>query len=119
MKHHDIAMLGLVLTIMSCIPFQKSNELSQDQLLFIRTETINGKLDFEKQFEPNSLYLLDEIAYNYKEAAVYSWGKAICNYGVTSSKEAINLYEEIKNVKLEDHYIKAIKNGYKNCNKIK
>ena len=87
--------------------------LSNEQYEYVKIETVpDGKLDFEKKLGDKLLFLIDGVAYNKKDAALFTWGQAIKQLGVANSEDAISLYEEIKNIKLKEPQVRAIINGF-------
>jgi hypothetical protein len=87
--------------------------LTQEQFEFVKNETVpEGKLDFEKQFPSGQLVILDDVAYNKKSAALYTWALAIKKLGVQKAEDAIALYEQLQSVKLRDSQKKAMENAY-------
>lgn len=81
---------------------------------YIKRETIDGEIDFNKILEDKqqSLYVYDGVAYNKKDFAIYLWGKKVRILGLKSAETAINIYEEIVSRELTDSEIKALKNGF-------
>lgn len=87
--------------------------LTQEQYDYVKSETIpEGKLDFEKQFQSNQLVLIDDVAYNKKDAALYTWALAMKKLGIKNVDDAISLYEELRSVQLRDTQKKAMQNGF-------
>lgn len=93
-----------------------SNEkygLTEDQYAYVKLETVpGGKLDFENQFSNKQLVLIGNVAYNKKDAAIYTWALAMKKLGIKNAEEAIKLYEELKSIKLRDTQKKAIHNAF-------
>lgn len=80
---------------------------------YIKNETIDGELDFNKVLEKKEgLLLYDGIAYNKKDFAFLLWGKKVKILGLKSSKSAIKLMEEVKERKLTKPEKKALKKGF-------
>lgn len=103
----------------------KANEISQqltaDTLKnidnpedYIKKETIGGKLDFNKllENEPSTLFLFDGVAYNKKDFGIFLWGKKVRILGITSSKRATVLWEEINNRPLTKPEKKSLERGF-------
>jgi len=86
----------------------------KDPIEYVKKETIGGKLDFNKvlEKETQALFLFDGVAYNKKDFAIYLWGKKVKILGVSSSKKATKLWEEINNRKLTDPEKKALVSGF-------
>jgi hypothetical protein len=86
----------------------------KDPIEYVKKETIGGKLDFNKvlEKETQALFLFDGVAYNKKDFAIYLWGKKVKTLGVSSSKKATKLWEEINNRKLTDPEKKALVSGF-------
>ena len=86
----------------------------KDPIEYIKKETIGGKLDFNKvlEKETQSLFLYDGVAYNKKDFAIYLWGKKVKMLGISSSKKATKLWEEINNRTLTDPEKKALVSGF-------
>lgn len=81
---------------------------------YIKNETVDGELDFNKALEKKEggLLLYDGIAYNKKDFAFLLWGKKVKILGLKSSKSAIKLMQEIKGKKLTKPEKKALKKGF-------
>lgn len=77
-----LLLISFILAISSCSSYQKTSSISEETLNYIKTESVNDKLDFEKQLDQHQLYVADGIAYNYKEMAIYTWGSAVCKLGI-------------------------------------
>ncbi|MFI5218728.1 MAG: hypothetical protein ACHQNT_04500 [Bacteroidia bacterium] len=86
----------------------------KDPIEYIKKETIGGKLDFNKVLEKKeqSLFLIGNVAYNKKDAAIYMWGKKVKMLGISSSKKATKLWEEINSRELTDPEKKALVAGF-------
>jgi hypothetical protein len=117
MKQLLMISLCIITLTTLCTTYQKTSNLSEDNLNYIRSETINGKLDFTKKLDTNTLYAVDRIVYNYKEMAKYMWGDAVCRLGISNAISAIDLYEDILKTKLTVYSKKAITSGFNNCGK--
>lgn len=91
----------------------------KDPIEYIKKETIGGKLDFNKvlEKETQAMFLYDGVAYNKKDFAIYLWGKKVKMLGVSSSKKATKLWEEINNRTLTDPEKKALVSGFDNKSK--
>jgi len=81
---------------------------------YIKKETINGELDFNKvlEKEENALFAFDGFAYNKKDFAIYLWGKKVQTLGIKSGKSAVKLWEEINERKLSKAEKGALKRGF-------
>jgi len=86
----------------------------KDPKEYIKKETIGGKLDFNKvlEKEKQALFLYDGVAYNKKDFAIYLWGKKVKMLGISSSKKATRLWEDINNRTLTSPEKKALISGY-------
>lgn len=80
----------------------------KDPIEYIKKETIGGKLDFNKILleETNGLKLYDG------GDAIYLWGKKVKMLGISSSKKATKLWEEINNRTLTASEKKALISGF-------
>ncbi|WP_299684031.1 hypothetical protein [uncultured Dokdonia sp.] len=98
---------------------QKENNIyNQDKetvIEYFRAETINGKLDFELNMKDDKapFYRVGNILYNRKDFGILLWSQAIKRTEKFSIKEAIKLWEEIKQRKLSKPEKKAFKKGFK------
>lgn len=113
------AVLIFVILIIGCSSlYSVKNEtnrygLTQKQYNYVKSETVpGGKLDFEPQFQNNQLVIINNVAYNKKDAALYTWALAVKKLGIKKAEDAISLYEELRSVKLQDTQKKAIQNAY-------
>ena len=81
---------------------------------YIRKETIDGKLDFNNflEKEEKDSFLFDGVTYNKHDFALFLWGQAAKQLGITSSTEATKLWEEIHNRHLTDQEAKALTIGF-------
>lgn len=86
----------------------------KDPIEYVKKESIGGKLDFNKilENETQSLFLYDGVTYNKKDFAIYLWGKKVKILGISSSKKAIKLWEEINKRKLTSPEKKALVSGF-------
>jgi len=86
----------------------------KDPIEYIKKETIGGKLDFNKilEKETQTLIVYEGVAYNKKDFAIYLWGKKVRLLGISSSKKAAKLWEEIYNRTLTDLEKKALISGF-------
>ena len=119
LRYFIISSLILFLFINCSSKISKNNEindkygLNSEQYEYVKNETIpGGKLDFEQQLEDKQLFLIGSVAYNKRDAALFTWGQAMKRLGVRSANDAINLYEDIKTIKLKEPQTNAIKNGF-------
>ena len=113
------AVLIFVILIIGCSSlYSVKNEtnrygLTQKQYNYVKSETVpGGKLDFEPQFQNNQLVIINNVAYNKKDAALYTWALAVKKLGIKKAEDAISLYKELRSVKLRDTQKKAIQNAY-------
>jgi hypothetical protein len=81
---------------------------------YIKKETIGGKLDFNKALdgEKQSMFLYDGVMYSKKDFAIYLWGKKVKTLGISSSKKAAQLWEEINGRELTAPEKKALEKGF-------
>jgi hypothetical protein len=87
--------------------------LTQEQYEYVKNETVSGgRLDFEPQFLNNKLVVIDDIAYNKKDAALYTWALAVKKLGIKKVEDVISLYEELRSIQLRDTQKKAMQNGF-------
>jgi hypothetical protein len=93
---------------------QNGNETIKDPEEYIKKETIGGKLDFNKALEEEkqAMFMYDGIMYNKKDFAIYLWGKKVKTLGISSSKKAVKLWEEINNRELLSPEKKALEKGF-------
>ncbi len=96
-----------------------NKEEIKDPVAYIKKETIGGKLDFNLLLEKETqgLFIYDGVAYNKKDLAIYLWGKSVKNLGISSSKKAAALWEEINKRPLTDPEKKALTSGFNNKSK--
>lgn len=107
--------LVFALFLMHLVPVHGQTD-EQSAIAFIKKETIDGSLDFNKKLKEQGktgFLLFDGVAYNTEDFAILLWGKAIKKLGVDSVKKAIMLWEEIHNKTLTKADIKALKKGMK------
>ena len=96
----------------SSIPNERYG-LTEDQYVYVKSETVpGGKLDFENQFSNQQLILIGNVAYNKKDAAIYTWALAIKKLCIKNANDAIELYETLLDIKLRDTQKKAIQNAF-------
>jgi hypothetical protein len=104
-------------------PNEISQQLNADTLKnidnpeeYIKKETIGGKLDFNKllENERSTLFLFDGVAYNKKDFGIFLWGKKVRILGISSSKRATLLWEEINNRQLTQPEKRALERGFDN-----
>lgn len=109
----------LIFTLTANFSFGQ-NELTETEKLelvtdYIKKETVGGKLDFALKManDEKSFYAYDKIIYNRKDFAILLWGQYAKQNGITSSKKARELWEEIMNRKLTKPEKKALNRGFK------
>jgi hypothetical protein len=95
----------------------EQNIFNQDKetvLEYFRTETIDGKLDFELKMKDDEapFYRVGNVLYNRKDFGILLWAQAIKQTEKFSMKESIKLWEEIKQRKLTKPEKKAFKKGF-------
>jgi hypothetical protein len=115
MKRHLITIIGLILATSSFSQSENSTEPTEDPIAYIKQETIGGKLDFNQVLdrEKKALYVYDGIAYHKKDFAIFLWAQAVKRKGISSSKKAAKLWEEINKRELTGPEEKALKKGFK------
>ena len=88
--------------------------LNPDPVAYIKKESIGGKMDFVKSLEKESqsTYLINEVTYNKKDFAIYSWGKKVKQLQIKTAEEASDLWQEIYKRKLSSKEKKALTEGY-------
>jgi hypothetical protein len=86
----------------------------KDPVEYIKKETIGGNLDFNKvlEAEKQSFFLSNGVLYSKKDFAIYLWGKKVNTLGISSSKKAVKLWEEINNRPLTAPEKKALVSGF-------
>ena len=92
-----------------------TNEVEiKDTIAYIRKETIGGNLDFNKllENEKQPFFLYEGVLYNKKDFAIFLWGKKVKQLGISSSKKATILLEEINNSILTEAEKKALVTGF-------
>lgn len=105
----------LIIVVLLTSYLSNSQEITKEQLNYIKEESIGGKLDFELKMkdDESAFYLYDRIAYNRKDFGILLWGAAVKKAGISSHKKAIKLWEEIQNRKLTKPEKKALIKGFK------
>jgi len=91
-----------------------SSKENKDTVAYIKKETIGGKLDYNKVLanEKAPFFLYEGVAYNKKDFAIFLWGKKLKTMGISSSKNAAELWEEINNKYLTEPERKALIAGF-------
>jgi hypothetical protein len=114
MKLTLISIVGLLISAFTYGQTGESTNKTNDQIEYIKKETIGGKLDFNLTLEKESkgLYLYDGVAYNKKDFAIFLWGQAVKRLGITSSKKAAKLWREINTRELTGAEKKALTKGF-------
>ena len=83
---------------------------------FIKSETINGKLDFYnvlvKEGKGKTFSVYDGVAYNPRKFAILLWGQAVKRLGIKSVKKATILWESIYKRKMTEPEKNALKKGF-------
>ncbi len=106
-----------ILFTASVLSLAFSQEPQQSTEQYRRTESIGGKLDFNKildeEGKTDTLILFDGIAYSSKEYALVLWGQAVKKLGIPTFKEAVDLWKSIHQTELSKSSLKALKKGYK------
>lgn len=116
MKTLIVIIVSLFITTLSYGQTTASgNGRIEDPIEFIKKESEGGKLDFNAVLEKDDkgFYLYDGVAYNKKDFAIFLWGQAVKRQGITSSKRAIELWEDINKRELTDPERKALTKGFK------
>jgi hypothetical protein len=106
----------------SHMSFAQINESDKiyDPIEYIKKETVGGKLDFDSVLVRNhkdittinGFFLYDGFAYNKKDYAIFLWGQAVKRIGVSTSKKATKLWEEIKGRSMTSPEKKALIRGF-------
>ncbi|MBK0403251.1 hypothetical protein I5M27_09660 [Adhaeribacter sp. BT258] len=111
MKIVILIIAGILMTIVS---FGQNTKSPSEPMEYIKKETIGGRLDFNSKLEKENknLYLFDGIAYNKKDFAIFLWGQAVNRAGISSSKEAAKLWENIYTRELTEPEENALIRGF-------
>lgn len=111
--------LTIFFLTISCLTFGQAEQsiFNQDKetvLEYFRSETINGKLDFQLKMKDDEapFYRVGNILYNRKDFGILLWAQAIKQTEKFSVKESIKLWEEIKQRKLTKPEKRAFKKGF-------
>jgi len=111
--------LTIFFLTISCLTFGQAEQsiYNQDKetvLEYFRTETINGKLDFELKMKDDEapFYRVGNVLYNRKDFGILLWAQAIKQTEKFSMKESIKLWEEIKQRKLTKPEKRAFRKGF-------
>ncbi len=90
--------------------------LSQADLakMIIKDSQKGGKLDMFTEIEGHEFdgIKLDDVYITFYSAALYKWGLAVHIVGVTSSDQAVKIFEKFKGRKLKEEEKSYIKKGY-------
>jgi hypothetical protein len=116
MKVAFLSIIALFVFTSAFSQAEKSADTTVDDPVgYIKQETIGGKLDFNQVLdrEKKALYEYDGIAYNKKDFAIFLWAQAVKRLGISSSKRAARLWEEINKRPLTEPEEKALKSGFK------
>ncbi len=82
-------------------------------LKYIKKETIGGKLDFAKTLPTNTTHFqVGTKIYGRQSMALYNWGSAVHKLKVKTPDHAVQLYEEIKGVELNEKEKEALTHGF-------
>jgi hypothetical protein len=83
---------------------------------YIKKESLGGSLDFKKILEKDehAFFLYGTFAYSKKDFAIFLWGKNVKDLGLTSSKGAVNLWQEIYAHQLTSPEERALVRGFDN-----
>lgn len=81
---------------------------------YIRKESKGGRLDFAQllESEGDRMFLENGVAYNRKDFAIYLWGQAVKQIGVSSKAAAKKLWEEIYGRALTAVEVKSLNEGF-------
>lgn len=84
--------------------------------MFIRAESIGGKLDFAKvlEKEERKTFAYEGVTYSKKDFAIFLWGQAVKQLGIQSTERAVQLWEEIQGRKLTGPEEQALTKGFGN-----
>ena len=107
-----IALFGMI-----SMPSSFCQENKQDSIVnYIKTETIDGKLDFikvlEKEGKTKTLLLYDGVAYNSKDYSILLWGQAVKRLGIKKVKDATLLWEDIYKRDMTKPELNALTKGF-------
>jgi hypothetical protein len=92
------------------------HDMVDDPIAYIKRESIGGKLDFNlvlAKENKNGFYVHDGIGYNRKDFAIFLWGQKVMRLGISSSKKAVKLWEEINGRDMTAPEKKALLKGFK------
>lgn len=111
MKH---LLTVLIVSLFLSSGYSQSTE--QNPIEYIKTESVGGKLDFNKTLKEEGkakgFMLFDGVAYNSTDFALILWGQAVKKLGIPTFKEAKDLWESIYQSELSKANLKALKKGY-------
>lgn len=88
--------------------------VERDPEELLRNESIGGRFDFSIRLaqDEQQLYLVDDVAYNKDDFAMYLWGQAARQQGIENAKMAIEIWEEIHGQELTSSKAKVLKAGF-------
>ncbi len=114
MKIIIAGIIGLFLSTVTFGQVMDSTVQINDPIEYIKKESVGGKLDFNLALEKENkqFYLIDNIAYNKKDFGILLWGASVKSLGISTYKDAAELWEEIHKRKLTGPEKKALKNGF-------
>ena len=111
--------LTIFFLTISCLTFGQAEQsiYNQDKetvLEYFRTETIDGKLDFELKMKDDEapFYRVGNVLYNRKDFGILLWAQAIKQTEKLSMKESVKFWEEIKQRKLTKPEKRAFKKEF-------
>jgi hypothetical protein len=86
---------------------------------YIKKESLGGSLDFRRVLEKDehALFLFENFAYSKKDFAIFLWGKNVKDLGLTSSKKAVKLWQEIYTRQLTSPEERALVRGFDTTSK--
>jgi hypothetical protein len=81
---------------------------------YIKKESLGGSLDFKKILEKDehAFFLYGAVAYSKKDFAIFLWGKKVKDLGLTSSKKAVELWQELYSHQLTSPEERALVRGF-------
>jgi|GEM_PF-1573256 hypothetical protein len=115
MRTAIISIIGLFISTLTFGQANDSGNRLDNPTEYIKSETIGGKLDFNlilEKKESTPFYLYKGVAYNKKDYAIFLWGQAVKQLGISSAKKAAKLWVEINKKELTGPEKKALTRGF-------
>jgi hypothetical protein len=110
-----ISIIGLFISTLTFGQTQNLSDKVSNPIEYIKKETIGGELDFNSVLEKRGgtpFYLFNGVAYNKKDYAIFLWGQAVKQLGISSAKKATKLWTEINKRELTGPEKKALIRGF-------